>query len=200
MIGTNAHNLSFIKNDVRLDKLRVLAADKNITVIAGAAIKINSELYIGSFIIRPDSTNSIYTKQYLHQGEEKYFSFSSDYNPQFSLGDEKISFAICADINNPAHPQNAAETNCSTYVASIFFTPNGITDGHKLLGGYAKNHSMNVLMSNFCGRSWGMEAGGRSAFWDNNGKRIIEMDATHSGIILVEKNANSWIGQTIIDK
>ncbi len=196
----NAHLLAFTKDDSRLDKLKILATDKNIIVIAGAAIRINSTMYIGSFIIYPSNSISIYTKQFPHSGEENYFSFSSELNPTIKLNSEQFSLAICADINNPIHPQNAFKTQSSFYLASIFFTLGGISDGHTILSSYAKQYSMNVLMSNFCGKSWGLEAGGKSAFWDNTGKLIGEITSNDSGLLVVEKNASSWVGQTIIDK
>jgi len=77
----NARELAFVENDKRLDKLRKLSANKNIIVIAGCPILIKDELYIGSFIIKPDNSISIYTKQFLHTGEDVFFKSSFDNNP-----------------------------------------------------------------------------------------------------------------------
>src|SRR5512145_2844357 len=61
--------LAFSGNDNRLDKLTRLAVDNKIIVIAGAPVIINSDLFIGEFIMLPDSSIKIYTKQFLHPGE-----------------------------------------------------------------------------------------------------------------------------------
>ena len=59
---------------------------------------------------------------------------------------------------------------------------------------------MNVLMSNFCGESWGRPSGGGSAFWSKNGAKIAEMDDSSSGLLIIEKVNDVWIGRAIKDK
>jgi predicted amidohydrolase len=195
----NAHNLAFTRNDPRLAELREIARRNNITIIAGAPIKINTNLYIGSFIFSPDNTVSVYTKQFLHLGEEKYYKPSVNYNPVIKLGMERISLAICADIDHSSHPKNAYETKSTIYVSSLFFTPNGIPEAYQLLSNYAKTYGMDVLMTNYSGESWDLISGGKSAFWSKNGERIAEMNDSCSGLLIVKKNNSSWIGQCIDD-
>lgn len=194
-----AESLSFSKDDAKLDGLKKLAVERNIIIIAGAPVKINAALFIGEFIIRPDNTVSLYTKQFLHTGEEEYYTSSFDYNPVIELNNEKMSLAICADITNSQHPENAGKAGSTVYISSIFFSPEGITGGHKLLKIYARKHGMNVLMANYCGEAWGSPAGGRSAFWNNEGELIAKMDGSNSGLLLVEKHNNGWTGQVIND-
>ncbi|MDQ7095071.1 carbon-nitrogen hydrolase family protein [Desulfosporosinus sp. PR] len=194
-----AKNLSFTENDSRLGKLRELAVDNNIIIIAGAPIKMDSGLYIGSFVIFPDNSISIYTKQFLHTGEDEFFRSSFDYNPIIKLDNERISLAICADIDNPVHAENANKVDCTIYVASIFFTPTGMTEAYNLLSNYAKMYSMNVLMSNYCGESWGLESGGKSALWSNKGDLIAGLDVSSSGLVIGQKSKDIWRGMIIKD-
>jgi predicted amidohydrolase len=191
--------LAFSSNDNRLDKFIRLAVENKIIVIAGAPIKINSDLFIGEFIILPNGSIKIYTKQFLHPGEEKYFTSSFDHNPLFKLDNERISLAICADIDHHLHAENAGKVESSIYISSIFFSPNGIPSAHNLLSNYAKKFSMNVLMSNFSGESWGQPSGGRSAFWNKNGGLIVEMNDSNSGLLIVEKKSDGWIGKVFYD-
>jgi len=192
-----AMGLAFTETDSRLDKLRQLSIDKKMIVIAGAPILINKDLYIGAFILKPDFSISIYTKQFLHNGEEEYFKSSFDYNPILGLNNERISVSICADIDNPLHAENASKNDTTIYIASIFFSPNGIPNAHKTLSGYANRYRMNVLMSNYCGQSWGLDSGGHSGFWDKNGKLISNLNKTDSGLLIIEKNDNNWTGRTV---
>lgn len=192
-----AVNLFFDANDSRLDRLKELAADKNMIIIVGAPIKQNSFLYIGSFIVFPDKSILIYTKQFLHTGEEDYFVSSFDYNPQIKLEDENISLAICADIENPLHAENASKSKSTLYIASIFYTPKGISEAHTLLSEYAKKYSMAILMSNYGGSSWEMESGGQSAFWSNTGEMIAKFNGIGEGLIIMKKETNFWTGKTI---
>ena len=193
-----ADSLSFSQNDSRLDHLKELAVEKKIIIIVGAPLKINSNLFIGGFTFRPDDSVSLYTKQFLYPGEEEYYSSSFDYNPIFELDQEKVSMAICADIMNRQHPENAKKVGSTLYVSSIFFSPEGIAGGHRLLSKYAKKHAMNVLMANYCGESCGRPAGGRSAFWDKDGELVAELEGSNPGLLIVEKMNIGWTGQIII--
>ncbi len=193
----DAKALAFTSTDSRLDKLRRLSVDKKIIVIAGAPIMINNDLYIGAFILKPDHSIAIYTKQFLHEGEDEFFKSSFDYNPVIQLNNKQFSFAICADIDNPKHAENASMINSDLYIASIFFSPNGIPNAYNSLSNYAGQYGMNVLMSNFCGQSWGADSGGQSGFWDKNGNLISSLNDTDPGLLIIENIDNNWIGETI---
>nr|WP_315201954.1 carbon-nitrogen hydrolase family protein [uncultured Flavobacterium sp.] len=188
----DASRLAFTENDIRLNHLKKIADDNNITIIAGAPIQIESNLFLGEFCIAPNNVVSLYTKQFLHTGEEIYYQPSFDYNPMLEIDNEHISCAICADIDNPKHPENASKSNSSTYIASIFFSPNGIPQAHQSLQNYASQYQMNVLMANFGGDSYGYPSGGRSAFWNNKGELIAQMGDSGSGLLLVEKHISGW--------
>jgi len=55
-----------------LDSLRCLAEGAHMTVVAGAPmLNDRDELYIAALAIRPDGSTLIYTKEYLHPGEEQ---------------------------------------------------------------------------------------------------------------------------------
>jgi predicted amidohydrolase len=195
----NAASLAFTKDDSRIEHLKELAAKHAIIIIAGAPIKIESEMFIGEFVISPDNSVSIYTKQFLHEGEDEHFHSSFDYNPMINIENQNISFAICADIDNPLHPENASKRNTDIYIASIFFSPNGIPNAYRDLQSYAERHKMNILMSNFCGESWGSPSAGQSAFWNNKGELITQMNDSDSGLLLVEKQNDNWTSKIIID-
>jgi predicted amidohydrolase len=181
-----AEQLAFTVNDFRLNVFRDKAEEYKMLIVVGAPIKIESTLYIGSFVFLPDGTTSIYTKQFLHDGEEKYFAPSCNYNPLIEFKNENISIAICADINNPLHPKQAYNRKTTLYLPSIFYTTNGIAEGHTTLGRYAKEYSMKVLMANYAGSSYGLEAGGKSGFWNNEGDLVKQLDSKEENLLIVE--------------
>jgi predicted amidohydrolase len=181
-----ANELSFNENDTRLNIFRDKAIEQNMLIIVGAPITLNSILHIGSFIFLPNGSNYIYTKQYLHDGEEQYFSPNNSFNPLINFHNEKISIAICADISNSSHPANASENKTTLYVASFFYTPNGITKGYELLRSYAKEYSMNVLMANYIGTSYGIKAAGQSGFWNKEGELIAQLNNIEENLLIVE--------------
>lgn len=194
----NAAEMAFAEDDYRIDHLKDLASDNNIIIVAGAPILIENQLFIGEFIIFPNDSVSIYTKQFLHEGEDEFFESTFDYNPMITIDNQKISFAICADIDNPKHPENASKNKTDIYIASIFFSPNGIPNAYRDLQSYAEKHKMNVLMSNFSGESWGYPSAGQSAFWNHKGELIDQMNDSDSGLLLVEKRNDNWTSKIIV--
>lgn len=162
------------------------------TIIAGAPIKQDGKLYIGSFVFFPDRRVSIYTKQHLHEGEELFYTSSFDHNPIFDLGDEKVSVAICADITHAEHCATAHRNKATLYLASIFYTPNGIASAYKQLGSYARKHSMNILMSNYGGPSYQFAAAGQSAFWSTKGQLIGKAGEQGEELLIAEKVNGNW--------
>jgi predicted amidohydrolase len=196
----NAAMFTFSENDARLDRLASMANDLNVIIIAGAPLKTEAGMYISSFVFQPNYLVKNYTKQFLHPGEEISYISSLYYNPTLEIEKQKISLAICADIDHPVHAESAAKSGSSIYIPSIFFSPGGIPAAYEQLSSYAKVYSICVLMSNFSGESWGQPSGGRSAFWNNDGTLIAAMSDSDSGLLIVKKNGDIWKGQTIIDK
>lgn len=195
-----AQECALTENDERLFGLKLVSAQKGIIIVAGAPIMLESGLHIGSFIILPDGRVEIYTKQFLHGEEALYFVPGLDRNPIIELEGEQISFAICADTSNPVHARNAAERGATMYMASIFFEPPDMERAHGQLGGYASEHRMNVLMSNYSGPSYNFPGGGRSAFWDNSGTRVAELGTDDQGILIIERQGSVWSGYAVTTK
>lgn len=197
-IRESAKDHFFTIDDARLEKLQTLSDKYHISIIAGAPVKINNQLYIASFVFSPGRKLEVYTKQYLHDTENGFFTSSFDFDPLLKIDGQYVSPAICADIDHPEHAAAKAKKGATLYVSSIFFSPKGLHEAYELLGSYASANQMNVLMSNFCGSALGMPAGGRSAFWNKNGELVGFLDDVSSGILLVSFVNNVWEAQSIL--
>ena len=187
-----AASFALNSSDIQLHQFQELANTHDITITVGAPINLNNQLYIGAFIMSPNQPISIYTKQYLHGEEAKYFKSSNQYNPVLEIKTERIQLAICADINQESHVQNAKYNNATLYVPGIFFSEAAMTQAHSLLENYAKRHKISILMSNFSGNHWNMNTGGKSGFWNTNGQRLVHLNQNDEGIIIIEKQNNQW--------
>nr|WP_321406949.1 carbon-nitrogen hydrolase family protein [uncultured Carboxylicivirga sp.] len=185
-VREEAKSLSISIYDEVINQLRQYAMTYNISIVAGAPINSESGLHIGSFIITPEGGVDIYTKQYLHEGEDLFYQSSFKYNPVLYLGDYKSQFAICADLENPDHIKAATENKTKLYLASIFYTTQSMDNLHKKMASYSNEHQINILISNFTGVSYGFPAGGRSAFWNDMGVKVAELDSERSGILLID--------------
>jgi predicted amidohydrolase len=193
-----AREKAFTINDSRIKPLADASDSYKMTIVAGAPILIESELYIASYIIMPNTAPLIYIKQYLHNGEVDYYQSRNDYNSTIAIKGETISFAICADIDNPKHVEAAASIGCTTYVSSIFFTTGSIANAHKMLSNYARKHCLNIVMSNYGGSCWKLESGGRSAMWTNQGNLIQESNNRDECLVIAQRKDKEWNGMTIM--
>lgn len=187
-----ASELLMTESDEKLNTLKRIAVEKNITIVAGAPVKIGNKTHIGSFIFQPNNLIKTYTKQYLHDGEELYFEPSFEHNPIIDINEERFSFAICADIENELHPKKSCELNSSFYLPCIFYSKNGIDSGIDKLKDYAKKYSLNILMSNFNGEHWNIEAGGKSCFINKKGELKAQLSTDENGLLIIYKDSENW--------
>jgi hypothetical protein len=120
-------------------------------------------------------------------------------NPHIQLDHEIISLAVCFDMENKAHIMKAAEAGSTVYAPGIFFTDGSMPEAHGILSAYAKEYSLNVLMSNFSGRLYHEQAGGQSAFWNKDGGLLACLEKNQTGLVLAVKENDTWKGKTVID-
>ena len=97
----------------------------------------------------------------------------------------------------PSHPENASKTKSTIYLASIFYSKNGIDQGIDLLQKYAKRYNLNVLVSNYGGFSWRLEAGGMSSFITNQGLIKGRNAAAGESLLVAVKIEGDWPAQVI---
>ncbi len=198
-LRATAHLHAFTPNDARLKPLRQLASEHNIVIVAGAPVKLALGLHIGALILNPNDTVQVYTKHFLHEGEEQYFTPGSQ-NPMLVIGKTKLALAICADINHPEHARQAFANGAAAYLPGIFYTPNGLAEGYSNLQHYASSHAMPVLMANYGGPSHGWASAGQSAFWDETGRLQASLDDSGTGLLLAKKQNGVWQAQVVPDE
>lgn len=188
-----ASSLAFSSvEDSRLAALKEAAQQYNIITVTGLPYQNQQGVHIASFIIFPDQSVGIYTKQFLHGGEADHFVSSTQYNPLLALKGEKIAFAICADITHPVHAQNACDAEATLYLAGVFITPGGYRPDVQMLQQYARQHQMTIFMANFGAPSGKFEAAGKSAAWSTQGNLLGTLADKGSGVLIVEKTAKGW--------
>jgi predicted amidohydrolase len=122
----------------------------------------------------------------------------SAYDPIIKLNCEQLSFAICYDIEIDEHIISARKRKSSTYVASIFYSLEGINSGIQRLNKISTEYHMDILMANYVGNCWNTCAGGKSLVFDEYGAKIIEGDSHSECLLIAEKNNENWIGKKII--
>lgn len=191
-----ADKLAFEPNDRRLEPLRKKVIISNITIVAGAPIRLANKLHIGAFILQPDGTELIYTKRYPHFTETPYIE-AGTLDPKITIGEDTLSFAICADIAEPQHGKDAAASNSSIYLTMALISIKGYPIDSAILEGYAKEHNMDVFLSNYCTPTGGYDSAGRSAVWMRGGELSAELSSTEPSLMLATRSASGWDCRTV---
>lgn len=192
-----AGRLHFTSDDVRFEDIQTASSAKDIIVTVGAPLMIDEKLYISSIIFHPDKEKEIYLKKFLHPGEETVFHTRPGFTPYTFINNEKIAQAICYDIEKDEHINEVKNNGATIYAASIFYSAKGIDSGIQRLQDIAVKHDINILMSNYTGKCWGIDSGGRSAICSRNGDIIIESRNTTESILIAGKSNDIWTGKEI---
>ncbi|WP_187265268.1 carbon-nitrogen hydrolase family protein [Vibrio parahaemolyticus] len=177
--------LAFLPEPLSFRELSQASVENEIIVIAGCPLKANnsSKPTIGAVVCFPDGSVQFYSKQYLHEGEDKYCSFgTTDYF--FTVNGHQIALAICADFITPEHSQRAKKLGADAYVVSALISGNGFTADSKILSEIALEQRVPVLLSNHISETGGWKTCGKSSVWDSFGKLVISSSEKESGLVL----------------
>ena len=188
-----AGDLAFSPEDDRLNPLRDLAERLGIIVIAGAPVRLETGLHIGSFVLFPDRSVSLYTKFHLGSGEETTFA-PCRRDLLIPLGGESVSPAICAEISHPEHVARAAASGATVYLASVLESDTGYARSARRMQEYAGRHSMLAMMANHGADSGGYRTPGRSAVWSDRGQLIAALDGPGEGMVIASRDGGRWSG------
>jgi len=185
-------------DDPRLRAIRAAAAAADMTVIVGAPVGDGGDElpFIASIAFAPDGTTSIYRKQYLHDGEERYAQAGAIAAHCRQLNGHRYAQAICADTSHSAHAAAAAEDGASLYLAGVLISKGGYAADAAKLQSYATDFGMGVMIANHGAPSGGYDAAGHSAFWSPGGALLIQADGPGNQLVLA-RNSGQWRGSVI---
>jgi len=151
--------------------------------------KVDNQLFISSIIFQPERRRKVYSKRNLFPTETAVFS-KGDHYCQLEIVQNKISLAICYDLSDPAHSQEAYQAGSNIYTASVLNSVNGIDDDLVKLSTIAQKYHMHVLMANFSGESGGYECAGKSSIWNTNGSLLGQLNDQDEGILVLNTDDN----------
>ena len=199
-----AESLAFSERDSRLDRLIEVARTRDIILVVGAPVRIGVRLHIGAFLLFPDGTVDLYTKQRLGAfppyaspngvvppPEASVFQ-SGERNPLLHFDGCLAAVAICADIGRPAHAQAAADRGAKIYLASMFVIPDDLRSDTTKLQAYAAQHSMAVVFANYGAPTGGLPSGGSSAIWSERGELLVQLKPSGRGLAVAAQADDGW--------
>lgn len=194
-----AYGLAQAPDSALFDSLRHLARETEMATVVGVPLRVPGldKPQIAACIFKADGSLAVYTKQYLHAGEEMFFSTGVG-GELLGVDDRAVALSVCADFGHAEHPAQAAERGAQVYASSVLIGEGGYANDSALLQGYAKRHAMAVLMANHGGPTGGWAAAGRSAFWDEEGRRVAVTSGTGNHLLVISRRADGWHGRDIV--
>ena len=181
-----------------LNPLRDLARDGQMTVVVGVPLKDDAGvLSLAALAFRPSGGRMVYAKQNLYGKEKEIFAPGCG-GPDFAIGGLSIGLAICADVADPVHAAAAASRHVAIYAASVFASEAGYASDAALLAGYARQHSMTVMMANHSGTTGGSRSAGRSSLWAANGNLVAACEDDSETLLFGKHTGNNaWEAWTV---
>jgi len=186
-------------DDLRLQPIRDAASAAGMTVIIGAPLRDDGGglPFIASFAFAPDHTTTIYRKQYLHDGEERYAQPGAIGAHCRPLNGHIYAQGICADTTHYAHAAAAAAAGASLYLAGVLISNGGYAADAAKLQSYATDLGLDVMIANHAAPSGGYETAGRSAFWTRGGKLLVQADGPGDHLVIARDSKEGWSGQVV---
>lgn len=196
--GQDAAALAIDPQDAVLRPLRDLARELKVTAVVGMPIRLEGSVsvLIGALVLGADGSLGVYSKQHLHTGEELVFAPGSG-GPTLNIGEEVVALAVCADFSHSSHALAAAGQGAGLYAASVLISEKGYAADTAILQGYARQHSMAVLMANHGGRTGGWQSAGRSCIWSEDGSLIVAALGTGDLLVVARRNEGVWQGRVV---
>ncbi|ESU26122.1 nitrilase/cyanide hydratase and apolipoprotein N-acyltransferase [Flavobacterium limnosediminis JC2902] len=188
-----ADQLATTKDDSRLDELQKLSNNENIIICVGLPTKNNNNLFISMIIFQPNKDRITYSKQYLYPTEKGIFTAAQNPYVIHFDGNNSIAPAICYELSNVEHHENAQKNKANIYMASVLNSVGGIKEDIDKLSAIADKYKMTVFMSNYVGESGNYECAGQSSIWNSSGELIAQLDKTNEGQLIYDTETGEII-------
>ncbi|MEL6671887.1 MAG: carbon-nitrogen hydrolase family protein [Bacteroidota bacterium] len=167
------------------DDLDGLVDQHQLTVGLGAPWRTEQGLHIAMRIRQPQQAPFWYSKQYLHQDEEAWFTAAS-WHPGAWGQAPRIGLAICYEMSREAHLAALLPEGIDIYLASVAKHEAGMQAAVVRLEQVAKDHQIFTLIVNSLGPCDTFEAGGKSAIWGPGGRLLGQLDDAREGLLCLD--------------
>ena len=192
-----AAELAMTATDSRLTPLLTLARQHRIEVVMGAPIHNGmAKPFLGAVLASPQGATRTYCKMHLGGSEPNYFT-PGDMPLAFSVNDQTMGLAICADATKATHPQRYAEAGANIYAAGVFLTAEWYATDAPRLAGYAAAYRMLILMANHAASVGTYTSVGKSAVWAPDGSLLAQAEGTENALVIATSSNGEWRGQII---
>jgi predicted amidohydrolase len=177
--------LAFSQEPSNFTVLSQAAIEHNVIVIVGCPLKVLGSVKptIGAVICFPNGAVEFYSKQYLHEGEEKYCSSGTE-DYLFNIKGYRVALAICSDFSSSEHSLKARDLGADIYIVSALISDSGFGPDAEILSNIAATSNFPVLLSNHISPTGGWSACGNNTVWDSGGNLVFGSESKESCVVV----------------
>lgn len=162
-------------DDGWLDPVRTAAADGDVVVVAGTALRRGEHRRLSQVVVRPDGgTTAPYDKQFLDGLEKEVFT-AGDHGTSITVDGHELGLSICYDGCFPEHAQAAALDGAVGYLSSSAYFPGGEHRRDLYYAARAVENGMYVVFAGLTGRCGAYSFIGGSAVYDPEGRPLARL-------------------------
>lgn len=190
---TQSPELAMSIDDVRLEAFSRAACETQMAIVVGLPLRNGDETLLSALAFLADGTRLAYGKRNLYGSEKQYFA-AGDSVPLFGYPQHYIALAVCADIGVEAYARDAALSGAHLYAAGVVVSESGYDKDCALLAGWSKTYRLPSLMANHASPTGGYLCAGKSAFWNEQGHRVIQ-GGEGEQLVIARRDGNDWQGE-----
>lgn len=181
-----AGGLAAERYDERFIPLQKLSDNFNIIIGVGTPTLNTDELFISMILFRPNKEKITYSKQYLYPTETGIFTPGNTSCIVPFDEEHIIAPAICYELSNDEHVENAHRMKANVYIASVLNSIGGVDADMERLSKIASTYKMFTFMSNYIGESGGYQCAGKSSVWNLEGELVAQLDDKTEGALIYD--------------
>ncbi len=181
--GYSKHDPSKVAETIdgpSVQKLKSLADEHKVTILAGMAESYNGQVFISHLSIQPGEEIEVYRKTHLGAREKKTFTQGHEipvFNTNTSGRKSKFGIGLCYDLHYPE-----LVTSMAVQGAKIIFAPHAAPIGgvrrlaiwEKYMPARAYDNGVYVLACNLVGNDGKKNFGGGIGVWNPKGESILK--------------------------
>jgi predicted amidohydrolase len=180
------HDASLVLDDAVLAPLVVMAAERKVVVVVGAAVRraLDSST-LSLLVFDADGVGAPYDKQHMDTDESWFFTHG-DRGASLVVDGWQLGLGICFDGCFPEHARAAAVDGAAAYlVPSAYFV--GAEQRRDLYGAArALDNGMYVVMAGLTGQCGEGRFSGGSAVYDPEGRPVQRVDDASRSVVVAD--------------
>ncbi len=162
---------AFSPDDPRLSVFQQLSDEKDIVISVGLPLKNPGGITISSIFFQPNTTPLIYSKQWLHPDETRYF-IPGDRQVIIKIKGIRLAPAICYESMIPEHIQQCLPLGFDIYCVSVAKHKQGMGKAISHLENVSGKNQLTTFICNAVGNCEDFVANGVSAVVERDGRTI----------------------------